>query len=154
MKSWIGSAAVYAAIALLTLFLFTPFCGLLHRCGCRPIGLGAESSCNFNNVGGPHCPWCEHPAIAGVVAAAILAAEAAAFALARRRWSRTRAALVALASFPVVGVVAGALAWLPTDYPHFLVLDARAKLGLPAGPIGTMAAHTEAKADCCAPTRR
>ena len=152
MKSWILGTAAFAVVAFVTLVLFLPFCGVLHRCGCRPLGLGAESSCNFNNVAGPHCPWCEYPAIAAAVLGAILAGEAAVFVLARRREaSRPRAALLALASFPVLGVVAGALAWLPTDYPHFLVLDARSRLGLPSGPIVTTTPHAATTAGCCEP---
>ena len=49
-----------------------------------------------------------------------------------RRALTVAAALVAL---PLLSVAGGALAWLPTDYPHFLAENARSRLGLPAGPI-------------------
>jgi hypothetical protein len=35
----------------------------------------------------------------------------------------------------VTVVATGALLWLPTDHPHFILRDARSRLGLPAGPI-------------------
>ena len=41
------------------------------------------------------------------------------------------------------------LTWLPTDYPHFLVRDARTHLGLPKGPIPCIAREGGAAALCC-----
>jgi hypothetical protein len=44
-------------------------------------------------------------------------------------------ALASAASLPVVFTVAGFLGWLATDYPHFVVRDAREQIGLPNGPF-------------------
>jgi len=124
-------AVLLGIVLVASLALFTPLCGFVHRCGCRM----TEARCNIANETGPHCPWCQHRALAGAVLGTILVAQAgAAWALRKRAPSRQAAG--ALAAFPVAGVLASALAWLPTDYPHFLVLDARAKLHLGDGPIG------------------
>ena len=52
-----------------------------------------------------------------------------------RRLGLLASASAALVALPLLSVGGGALAWLTTDYPHFLVHDARARLGLPAGPL-------------------
>jgi hypothetical protein len=48
----------------------------------------------------------------------------------RKGASPVGAAFSSAASLPLVIVVVGFLLWLPTDYPHFLLRDARSKLGL------------------------
>jgi len=142
------------ALAIVTGVFFTPFCGLLHRCGCRPLGWGAESLCNVNNPSGPHCPWCEYPALAGSVFVAVVVVELGVFrALRRREVGLLKSVVGALATMPVTGVMAGALAWAPTDYPHFIVLDLRAKLALPRGPIACCKTRVGVAAGgCCSPT--
>jgi hypothetical protein len=132
--------AVLALALVLTAALFTPFCGLVHRCGCRL----TEARCNIANPTGPHCPWCQHRVLGAAVFAGVVLAEGG-VAWATRRKSLAAQSAATLATFPVVGLVFSALAWLPTDYPHFLVLDARSALHLPAGPISC---HGEGKA-CC-----
>lgn len=128
-------ALVFLGIAAVTAVLFTPICGALHRCGCRAPWSGGDTYCNAKAASGPHCPWCEHRALGGVVTALILGGQLLVFGLALRRFGLSGAAAAALVALPPLSVTAGAAAWLPTDYPHFLLQDARARLGLPAGPI-------------------
>ncbi|MFI4945105.1 MAG: hypothetical protein ACHP85_17695, partial [Burkholderiales bacterium] len=75
------------------------------------------------------------PALGGVSAVLMLGGQLLVFRLALGRLGLAGAAGAALVALPLAAVVAGGIAWLPTDYPHFLVHDARARLGLPAGPI-------------------
>src|SRR5437764_1126764 len=107
MRKQAASLACFAVVlAVSGWVLFTPFCGLLYRCGCSFPWAGGEARCNISNASGPHCPWCEHPALAVGVAAAIAAGEAGAFlALRKRGRSRALATIVALATFPAVGLV-------------------------------------------------
>jgi hypothetical protein len=122
-------------VAALSAALLTPLCGVLHRCGCSPPWSGGHGRCNIHRPEGPHCPWCEHRALAVLAAALTVGGETLVFRAARRRSATATAALVAALALPPITITAGALAWLPTDYPHFLVEDARARMGLPAGPI-------------------
>jgi hypothetical protein len=126
-------ALAFLAVAAVTAVLFTPICGVLHRCGCT-LSNGA-TYCNARAATGPHCPWCEHRVLGGISAALIVGGQLLVFGLVLRRASIPGAAAAALVALPLLSVAAGALAWLPTDYPHFLVHDARARLGLPAGPL-------------------
>jgi hypothetical protein len=64
-----------------------------------------------------------------------LGGQALVFRAVRRRSATATAALVAALALPPITIAAGVLTWLPTDYPHFLVEDARARMGLPEGPI-------------------
>jgi hypothetical protein len=128
-------AAVFLGVAAVSLVLFTPICGVLHRCGCQTPWSGGKSHCNIKEAVGPHCPWCEHRALGGVAAALMLGGQLLVFRRGLGRLGLAGAAAAALVALPLVSVLAGAIAWLPTDYPHFLVHDARARLGLPAGPL-------------------
>jgi hypothetical protein len=84
---------------------------------------------------GPHCPWCEHAALGAVASAVVFGGQLLIFAAVSRRASLLAAAAAALVALPVLSVAGGALAWLPTDYPHFLAENARSRLGVPPGPI-------------------
>jgi hypothetical protein len=128
-------AAAFLGVAVVSLVLFTPICGALHRCGCQAPWSGGKTYCNIKQATGPHCPWCAHPALGGVSAVLMLGGQLLVFRLALGRFGLAGAAGAALVALPLAAVVAGGIAWLPTDYPHFLVHDARARLGLPAGPI-------------------
>ena len=128
-------AAVFVGIAAVTLILFEPICGALHRCGCQAPWSGGKTYCNVKQPVGPHCPWCEHRALGGVAAALVLGGQLLVFRLALGRLGLAGAAAAALIALPLASVLGGAIAWLPTDYPHFVVEDARARLGLPAGPF-------------------
>jgi len=65
-----------------------------------------------------------------------LAGPVVAYVLVRRRKAPVvTSTLAAVAAVPLAALLAGAATWLATDYPHFLVRDARARLGLPAGPL-------------------
>jgi hypothetical protein len=125
-----------AAAAALTCVLYVPLCHVLHRCGCRPLWSGADAHCNVRASEGPHCPWCQHWALGAGALAVTLWGQTAAFRAVDRR-VRTPAlagAAAAAAMLPALSIGA-TLTWLPTDYPHLFVRDARARLGLPAGPI-------------------
>ena len=125
----------FLAVAALTAALLTPLCGLLYRCGCAPPWSEGQGRCNVQRPEGPHCPWCEHQALGALAAALTLGGQALVFRAVRRRSATATAALVAALALPPITIVAGALTWLPTNYPHFLVEDARARMGLPEGPI-------------------
>jgi len=43
-----------------------------------------------------------------------------------------------VAALPLAVVASAGACWLATDYPHFLVADARGRLRIPAGPLTTV----------------
>jgi hypothetical protein len=112
-----------------------PVCNVLHRCGCRQLWEGGESHCNSRVAGREHCPWCEHRVLGGIAAFGIVGGQLLVYRLALRRSGPAAAAALALAALVPLSVGVGVLVWLPTDYPHFLATDARARLGLATGPI-------------------
>lgn len=113
-----------------------PLCGALFRCGCVGPWSGAAERCNVHAGHGPHCPWCEHVSLGAAGFGLTLAGQWLAFGLARRRGASAAAATAAaVAALPLAALLAGGATWLVTDYPHFLVPDARDRLGLPPGPI-------------------
>ncbi len=117
-----------------------PLCGWLFRCGCVSLWGGAADHCNIHLARAFHCPWCEHPGLGALGFALLFAGQALAFVLVRRQGGSVRTStLGAVAALPVAALLAGALTFLLTDYPHFLVQDARERIGLPLGPIGTHA---------------
>ena len=121
-----------AGVLLASAVLLLPLCAVAHRCGCTWPWAGAEAHCNVHRASGPRCPWCVHPALGAAAAIGICGGQALVFVrLRRRRWSVPAAALVAAASFLVIGPLVTALLWLPTDYPHLFVAHARGRLGLP-----------------------
>ena len=108
-------AAAFLGVAVVSLVLFTPICGALHRCGCQAPWSGGKTYCNIKQATGPHCPWCEHPALGGVSAALMLGGQL---------WFRLALGRLALAgpqappsSRFLRAVVAGGSPG-PTDYPH------------------------------------
>jgi hypothetical protein len=135
MEDVLRKALAFLAVAAVSALLLTPICGILHRCGCRAPWAGGESYCNVRAAVGPHCPWCEHPVLGGLATTVILGGQLLVFGLVLRRTGIPGAAAAALVALPLLSLAGGALAWLPTDYPHFLVHDARDRLGLPAGPL-------------------
>jgi hypothetical protein len=71
-------------------------------------------------------------------------------AVRRRRGSTLQGALAAVAVLPVGLALSGAATWLATDYPHFIVEDARARLGIPNGPLRCVVRpSSRASAGCC-----
>jgi hypothetical protein len=145
-----GRAAAFAAVLVVTGVLGYPLCDGLHRCGCALPWSGGEAACNVHLRSGPHCPWCEHRLLGAGAFAAIVAVQWSVFAVATRRGAKpARAALLAAVSLAAAGPLVGALAWTATDYPHFLVRDARQRLGLPAGPLRCVAKPAEVGAACC-----
>jgi hypothetical protein len=123
-------------VLAVTLAAILPLCDVFHRCGCVAPWSGGDALCNVHHRQGPHCPWCEHYALGGVAGGAIFGGVCLVFWNARRRGQRPLiAAVAALAALPPLALAAGALVWIPTDYPHFLVRNTRERLGLPAGPI-------------------
>jgi hypothetical protein len=126
------------AIALFALagVALYPFCGLVFRCGCVAMGLGAAAHCNVHAPLGPHCPWCEHAWLGTVGLLVTLALQGLLYrGVFQRSRSPVTAGFAAALAFPLAASVAALLTWLPTDYPHFVGHGTRAALGLPAGPI-------------------
>jgi hypothetical protein len=136
-RIWTGaSVAALAAVLLTSAVLYMPLCALAHRCGCTWAWAGADVHCNVHAASGPHCPWCQHWALGGVVAVLIGGGQVAVFrGLRRRAWSPSASGLLAAASFAVIAPASAALAWIPTDYPHLFQPDVRQRLGIPAGPV-------------------
>ena len=115
-----------------------PLCGALFRCGCVTLWGGAADHCNIHAAAGPHCPWCKSSALGAMGFVLILSVQIGAWLLARRRGAAPFAStLVAVAALPLAALFAGALTFLLSDYPHFLVHNARARTGIPAGPVTT-----------------
>jgi hypothetical protein len=125
----------FLPVAAVSALLLTPICGALHRCGCRASWAGGKDYCNARAPSGPHCPWCEHPALGAVASAVVFGGQLLVFGAVSSRASLLGAAAAAVAALPLLSVAGGAIAWLPTDYPHFLAENARSRLGLPQGPI-------------------
>ena len=149
MRKW-APLGVFLALAAATSVALLPLCGVLHRCGCRAPWAGGASRCNVHNSQGPHCPWCEHRALGGLAAAGTIGGQGLAFLWVRRRGAPLgRSALAAVGALPVTLLVSGAAAWLLTDYPHFVVEDARARLRIPAGPLRCVVAGPIAGGRCC-----
>ena len=133
-----GAATVVPLLLVLasTATLHLPLCGALFRCGCVTPWTGGSDHCNIHAAQGPHCPWCAHTGVGTAGFALTLASPVAAYVLVRRRGASLRAAtLAAVAVVPLGALLAGAATWVATDYPHFLARDARARLGLPPGPL-------------------
>lgn len=131
-----GSLLALGAVLLASVLAYMPFCSVAHRCGCSWAWAGADAACNARHAAGPHCPWCEHRALGAIAGLAILGGECWVFQRLRQRGcSPIRAGLGAAASFTVIAPVTATLLWLPTDYPHLFLRDARTRFGLPAGPV-------------------
>ena len=145
-----GRAAAFAAVLVATGVLGYPLCDWLHRCGCAVPWAGGEAACNVHLQSGPHCPWCEHRVLGASAFVALVAVQWGVFAVATRRGAGpVWAAVVATASLAAAGPLVGALAWTATDYPHFLVRDARQRLGLRAGPLRCVARPADVGMACC-----
>jgi hypothetical protein len=133
-------ALPFLLFATLVALLKYSLCGWIFRCGCVSLWGGAAEHCNVHLARTFHCPWCEHPGLGALGFALMFAGQALAFALLRRRGGSLRAStLRAVAALPLAALLAGGLTFLLSDYPHFLVLGARERIGLPPGPIGTRA---------------
>jgi hypothetical protein len=132
------AAAAVVIVAVTSVFLY-PLCHVVFRCGCETMWGGAAEHCNVHAKAGEHCPWCEDPLLGSIGFVLILALQGTAFALARsRKLSVPAATLAAVAALPVAVLLSGSASFLATDYPHFLLEDARTRLGVPAGPIRTV----------------
>jgi hypothetical protein len=149
VRRW-APLGVFLAVAAVTGVALLPLCGALHRCGCRAPWAGGERHCNVHNSVGPHCPWCEHMVLGGLATVGTIGGQGLAFLLLRRRGaSLGRSALAAVGVLPATLLISGAAAWLLTDYPHFLWEDARARLGIPAGPLRCVVAGPGSAMACC-----
>ncbi|HSB61112.1 MAG TPA: hypothetical protein VLI67_05295 [Vicinamibacteria bacterium] len=142
---------ILAVLAVTGVLMFS-ICGALFRCGCRALWSGAAEHCNVHAAQGPRCPWCEHPVLGAAGFALTAGGQVLAYVLARRGGASPRAATgVAAAALPRSALLAGAATWLLTDYPHFLVPDARDRLSLLGGPIPSRAPVTEPRAGAGSP---
>ncbi len=132
--------AVGALIVLLVTSVFLyPLCNAVFRCGCGTLWGDADARCNVHAQHGAHCPWCDHPGLGTFGYLLTLAGQGAVFALVRRRRGSIAAAtLAAVGALPLAILVSAGASWLATDYPHFLVKDARGMLRIPAGPLVTV----------------
>jgi hypothetical protein len=101
---------LYAGVVLFALFIVTPVCGGLFRCGCDWPWSGLFLACHSLRGLPPGCPWCEHPVLglAAVVlpVAAGIAACRVALSLRGSRWGRRGGMGVALVA-GWAGVLAG-----------------------------------------------
>jgi hypothetical protein len=132
-------AAAALVVLAVTIVFLNPLCHQLFRCGCGTMWAGGGDHCNVHAKAGPHCPWCDDLRVGTFGYVLMLGLQAAVFALARRKQvSIAGATLASVLALPVAGLVSGGASWLATDYPHFVVKDARARLGVPAGPIQTV----------------
>jgi hypothetical protein len=126
----------FAALAVVTGAALYPLCNLLHRCGCVALWAGGAAACNVHLAAGPHCPWCEQPVLGGLATIGILGVQWLVLWMLRRRGAPLAAATAgALVSLGPALLALGGVLWLATDYPHFLALDTRRRLGVPAGPV-------------------
>jgi hypothetical protein len=138
MKVLAGALVVLAVTSV----LLYPLCHQVFRCGCRTMWGGAADHCNVNETEGPHCPWCESPRLGAFGFLMTLGLQASVFAVARwRRVSVPSATLAAVVALPPAVLVSGGASWLATDYPHFVVKDARERLGVAPGPVRTTGAR-------------
>jgi hypothetical protein len=123
-------------LCAVTGLLFYDLCNAIYRCGCRSLWTEAARHCNVHAAHGPHCPLCEHAALGAAVFGLTLGGQALVlWLLRRRRVSLAAATLAAALAVPVAAVPPALGVWLLTDYPHFLAREARARLGVPAGPL-------------------
>jgi hypothetical protein len=153
-----GARAALLAFLLVagtTGVLLYPLCAILHRCGCVGPWSGGAALCNVHQASGPHCPWCEYPAVGALATLGLVALQGIAF---RKVWARRRrlmpSVLASVAVLPPALFLTGAAAWLLTDYPHFLALDTRTRLGVPPGPLHCVKPPPVPPPSCGAPSRR
>jgi len=143
-------AGAFATVVLASGLMAYPLCHVLYRCGCAAPWSGGDSACNVHGPSGPRCPWCEHRALGAAAFGGIVVAQGAVFELARRRGAGlVLAAVVSASSFAAAGPLVGALSWSVTDYPHFVVPEARRRLGLPPGPLRCEARPADGRTACC-----
>ncbi len=141
---------MFLALSAVTGVALLPLCGALHRCGCQAPWEGGRSRCNVHNPQGPHCPWCEYEALGGLATAGTIGGQGLVFLWVRRRSGSTgRGALAAVVALPFTLLASGAAAWLLTDYPHFVLENARERLGVPKGPLHCVVAGPRAGMACC-----
>jgi hypothetical protein len=132
-KRHVIASLVLGALAAVALY---PICDLVYQCGCTAMGLGGDVHCNVHRPTGPHCPWCEHPALGTVGLALTLAGQALVYlSVWRRAHSVAAAGFAAALGFPLAALLAAFLTWLPTDYPDFLGRGTRRAWGFRGGPI-------------------
>jgi hypothetical protein len=135
----VKTAAAALVVLAVTIVFRYPLCHQVFRCGCETMWGGAAEHCNVHAKAGEHCPWCDDRRLGTLGFALTLAAQATAFALVRSRERSVGAATIAaVAALPLAVLLSGGVCWLATDYPHFVVKDARARLGIPPGPIRTV----------------
>lgn len=135
MSSAKAAIGAFVLVAVVTGTALYPLCAVLHRCGCVAPWNGGVALCNVHQPG-PHCPWCEYPALGAIALLVILAVQGLVF---WRLWKPRRSLVTGLAAAvlalgPAL-LASGGLLWLLTDYPHFLARDARGRLGVPPGPL-------------------
>jgi hypothetical protein len=96
-------AWVFAVAAIVTSIFFIDFCALVYQCGCRSLWAGADAQCNIHHAGVRHCPWCAIGLAGSVGIWAVIVAAQAGVAFWERNVPLIARAVLALATFPVVG---------------------------------------------------
>ncbi len=154
MRKW-APLGVFLALAAATSVALLPLCGVLHRCGCRAPWSGGETLCNVHNLEGPHCPWCEHKVLGGLANGGNPGRAGPRFPAGSATGGviEPDGAWLAVGALPLALLVSGGAAWLLTDYPHFVVDGARARLGIPAGPLRCVVSGPGKGPSCCAEGR-
>lgn len=104
MPKW-QRALIALTAAAVTSALFINYCNLVYQCGCTYIWAGADAHCNIHKAHGRHCPWCliGMSGALGVWLSIVLPQAAISFWPAR--WSWGRRLFLALAAFPILGLI-------------------------------------------------
>ncbi|MFN7920386.1 MAG: hypothetical protein U0Q16_09830 [Bryobacteraceae bacterium] len=114
----VTSLVIFVFAAAFTSVFFINFCATVYQCGCQSLWTVADRYCNIHAQHGRHCPWCSF-GYAGyvMVYGTMLAAQGLAVIVTagRAMWMRVA---VALAAFPVTGLVLALALGLYTGYWH------------------------------------
>jgi hypothetical protein len=111
---WLSLVLTLVVIAGTTL----PLCNQMFHCGCNFAG---AAHCNIHHATPPHCPWCAHDHRAFYLSfAAILPfTTGAVYATTRRRKSPLLGTLTGVATYLVVGLLAGLVTAKTMGYATF-----------------------------------
>ena len=114
----IGRVIVFLAAAVFTSVFFINLCATIFQCGCQSLWGAADRFCNIHAAHGRHCPWCSFGNAGHMfVFGSMLVAQAA---VSFGPWLRAPLIrlVVALAAFPVAGIVLALLLGWITQYWH------------------------------------
>ncbi len=117
-RKWLGSAAIFVIAAAVTSLFFINFCATVFRCGCQSVWGLADKYCNIHAAHGKHCPWCVfgYAGYIGVYGSMIATQALVVIGGMRLGWGWFQQLAVALAAFPVSGLVLAVALGLYTGY--------------------------------------